>query len=136
MKPEAAGLGAGRRISELSTPLAEGALCLSRGLGPWENFGRCQGGDVASSWEGWAGAGSGRTRGCTFPESSRAGTVSRVGEAQPPSLAGLLGWGSVVRECCPAVSSEAIKAEAMHGTAQTPPHPSIEIRWGKGCQSS
>lgn len=29
VKPEAAGLGAGRRISELSTPLAEAALCLS-----------------------------------------------------------------------------------------------------------
>lgn len=83
VKPEAAGLGAGRRISELSTPLAEGALCLSRGLGPWENFGRCQGGDVASSWEGWAGAGSGRTRGCTFPE-----TLSCLGPELSAELVG------------------------------------------------
>lgn len=69
MKPEAAGLGTGRRISELSTPLAEATVSLSCRLGPQENLGKCQGGDVASRWEGWAGAGSGRATGCTFPES-------------------------------------------------------------------
>lgn len=39
--------------------------------------------------------------------------------------------GSVMWEYCPVASSEAIKAVAMHGTAQAPPHPSIEIRWGR-----
>lgn len=60
---------------------------------------------------------------------SRARTVSRVGGAQPPSLAGLLGWGLWCGECCPVGSSEPIKAVAMHGTARAPLHPSIEIRW-------
>lgn len=67
VKPEAAGLSSGRCISEPSTPLAEATVRLSCRLGPWENFGRCQGGDVASRWEEWAGAGSGRAEGCTFP---------------------------------------------------------------------
>lgn len=93
VKPEAAGLDARRPISELSTPLAEEAVCLSRGLGPWENFGRCQGGDVASQWEGWAGAGSGRTRGCTFPEALRClGTELSAELAGPSPLVWLAYW--------------------------------------------
>lgn len=96
VKPEAAGPGSGRRISELSTPLAEATMRLSCRLGPWENFSRCQGGDVASRWEEWAGAGSGRAGGCTFPEAlSRLGPELSAELVGPSSLAWLVSWVGV-----------------------------------------
>lgn len=96
MKPEAAGLGSGRRISEPSTPLAEATVRLSCRLGPWENFGRCQGGDVASRWEEWVGVDSGRAGGRTFHEAlSCLGPELSAELAGPSPLAWLVSWVGV-----------------------------------------
>lgn len=96
MKPEAAGLGSGRRISEPSTPLAEATVRLSCRLGPWEKFERCQGGDVASRWEEWVGVHSGRAGGCTFHEAlSCLGPELSAELAEPSPLAWLVSWVGV-----------------------------------------
>lgn len=126
MKPEAAGLGAGRHISELSTPLADATVRLSCRLGPWENFGRCQGGDVASRWAEWAGAASGRAGGCTFPEAlSCLGPELSAELAGPSLLSGLVSWVGV----CGVGVLPCIYFLGHRGRSSSgPPHPSIEIR--------